>query len=427
MPDWTDKLLPDLLSYRLDGLEMGEEFVYPHYTGRSLLNLPASVCGLLGAPPLGARPLDAELLDPLRDGVRQVLLVLIDGLGLGRLRRYLDEGLAPVWKELLPEGLLAPLTSITPSTTAAALTTLWSGRSPAEHGVIAYELWLKEYGVTANMILHAPISYNGDVGGLSRAGFDPTSFLPVKTLGPHLGAHGVRSYAFMHRAIAASGLSAMHLAGVKTYGYRSPADLWVSLRDWSAAHEGERAYAYAYWSDLDELAHRFGPDDERIGVEFDAFSHTFEKTFLAARRGRPQKDTLLIVTADHGLIYTPHEAHNDLRNHPRLVQMLHILPTGEHRLPILYIRPGYEEAVREYVQASWPGQFFMLTPSQAVEAGLLGPGSVYPRVWERLGDLILAPRGNAYWWWADKENSMLGRHGGLSPQEMLIPLLAVRV
>jgi len=56
-------------------------------------------------------------------------------------------GFNPVWKRLEQQGLLAPLTSIVPSTTAAALTSLWTGRSAAEHGIAGYELWLKEYGI----------------------------------------------------------------------------------------------------------------------------------------------------------------------------------------------------------------------------------------------------------------------------------------
>ena len=85
--------------------------------------------------------------------------MLVDALSLHRLQRWMSDGTAPVWSRLAEQGKLAALTSITPSTTSAALTSLWTGRSPAEHGVVGYELWLKEYGVVSNMILHSPISF----------------------------------------------------------------------------------------------------------------------------------------------------------------------------------------------------------------------------------------------------------------------------
>ena len=36
-------------------------------------------------------------------------------------------------------------------------------------------------------------------------------------------------------------------------------------------------------------------------------------------------------------------------------------------------------------------------------------------------------KGSAYWWWANAENALYGRHGGLSADEMLVPLLAARL
>jgi predicted AlkP superfamily pyrophosphatase or phosphodiesterase len=97
--------------------------------------------------------LDVALLAPLGDRYRHVVVLLMDALSIGRLRRWISEGLTPVWGNLAGQGWLAPLTSIVPSTTSAVLTSLWTGVSAAVHGIAGYELWLKEYGVVANTIL----------------------------------------------------------------------------------------------------------------------------------------------------------------------------------------------------------------------------------------------------------------------------------
>ena len=128
-----------------------------------------------------------------------------------------------------------------------------------------------------------------------------------------------------------------------------------------------------------------------------------------------------------GLSATPKLPRFDLRRHPEFTRLLHIQPTGENRLAYLYVRPGQVKAVREYVEATWPGDFYLLTTAQALRSGLLGPGTHHPLLADRLGDLILAARGSAYLWWADKDNPMLGRHGGLSTAEMLAPFLAFRL
>jgi hypothetical protein len=46
---------------------------------------------------------------------------------------------------------------------------------------------------------------------------------------------------------------------------------------------------------------------------------------------------------------------------------------------------------------------------------------------DRLGDLIVIARKDAYLWWADKDNPLIGRHGGLSEQEMVVPFLSVEL
>jgi hypothetical protein len=424
VPDLTPTLLPRLQSHRLPGLDLEGDFVFPHYSGYSLLNLVASICQALGAPLPGTTPLAADALPAAGTDFQRVVLLVLDGLGLDLFRGFLRRQRS-VWAELLPQASLAPLTSLTPSTTSAALTTLWTGASPLQHGIVGYELWLREFGMVANMIIHAAANSAGDVGGLKRSGFSPETFLPIVPLGVHLAGQGVKTHAFMPASLANSGLSTMHLAQAYTYPYRSISDLWISLADLLSGPAGARTFVYAYWPELDTLSHAFGPLDERVASDFDLFSLAAERYFFGRLGPAGLKDTLFLLTADHGLIHTFPAPRYDLRHHPQLTEMLHIQPTGETRLTYLYPRPGLEDAVQAYVQQSWPGEFAFVSSREAVEAGLFGPGELTPLVASRLGDVIAIARGDAYLWWANKDNHLYGRHGGLSPEEMLIPLYAL--
>ncbi|MBN1668622.1 MAG: alkaline phosphatase family protein [Anaerolineales bacterium] len=427
MPDLTSSLLPRLFENRLAGLDLPEEYIYPAYAGQSILNIPHSICRWLGVPEFGEAPLIPEIHQAAGQDVQRVILILMDALALHRLQAWLAEGQAPVWSRLANQGLLAPLTSISPSTTSAALTTLWTGRSPSAHGIAGYELWLKEYGMVTNMILHAPMSFKGDVGSLSRAGFKPQDFLPLPTLGVHLKAHGVQTYAFQHYSIARSGLSQMFLADAEIRPFDTPADLWVSMRQLIESRPQQRQYIWSYWGHVDGLSHEYGPDDERVVAEFQHFSQAFEQYFLNRLNPGERKNTLLVLTADHGQIYTPLKLDQSLNQHPELRHYLHINPTGENRLTYLYLQPGSQQAVRDYVQTNWPDRFIFIDPAQALAAGLFGPSPQHPRLRERTGDLWLAARDDAYIWWSEKEDFLLGRHGGLHHQEMLVPLLMTRL
>lgn len=435
MADLTPELIPRLRERNLPGLDLGDNFIYPAYDGHSILNLPATICRLLSVPDFGAVSLETGSLEsgaldpaytaPLGDAFRRVILIVMDALSLHRLQRWMADGSLPVWTRLAQAGLLAPLTSITPSTTSAALTSLWTGRSAAEHGIVGYEMWLKEYGIVANMIAHSPIAFKGDAGSLARAGFNPQTFLPFPTLGMHLASHGVQAFAFQHYSILHSGLSEMYFKDVKTQAFISAADLWINLRQLLENSPAVRQYIWVYWSEVDTFSHRYGPDDERTAAEFVNFSAAFERLFLQHLTPAARQDTLLILTADHGQITTRQDPHYELRNHIGLGRRLHIFPTGENRLMYLFVRPGQTEAVREYLQRTWPNQFNCLDPAYAVECGLFGPGTPHPLLFDRLGDYVVVARSDAYLWWSIKENNLIGRHGGLHPDEMLVPFLAV--
>jgi hypothetical protein len=378
-------------------------------------------------PDFGASPLAERLLSPLGEGVQRVIVVLVDALSFLRLRTWMMDGTTPIWAKLAEEGLFAPLTSISPSTTASAITTLWTGASAAEHGVIGYEMWLKEYSMVVNTILHAPMTFKDDVGSLQRAGFKPKEFLNKQTLGMHLADHGVRSYAFQHQRIIRSGLSQMFFQEVKRRSFYTHADMWVNLRRFLESNLGERMYVWVYWGQVDHLSHLYGPDDERVIEEFVNLSTSFERQFLERLSSAARRDTLLILTADHGAIATPKDPRYELRNHPELERYLHILPTCENRQMNLFVCPGKEQAVRDYFAHTWPGKFITVDTVEVVNAGLLGPSERHPRLFDRLGDMMVITRDNAYLWWSSQENFLLGRHGGLSPEEMLVPFLAVRL
>jgi predicted AlkP superfamily pyrophosphatase or phosphodiesterase len=333
-----------------------------------------------------------------------------------------------VWKPLIESGILAPLTSVVPSTTCSSLTTLWTGRSPASHGIIGYEMWLKDYALVANMILHSPITFKDETpGSLKKAGFSPQHFLGLPTLGSHLMDNGVRSFAFSHYSITNSGLSQMLMKDVEVHPFQTPASLWVSIRQLLETQAADKMYIWAYWGQLDSISHHYGPDDERAAAEFSHFSAAFEHFFLSPLDTRPLQDTLVILISDHGQTYTPLDSRNLIKHHPLLNQYLLLNPTCENRFASLYLRPGTEDLVREYFKSRFPDRFTLISQEEALQADLFGPGLRHPDLIHRLGDLIAIAHENAYLWWSDQEDFLLGRHGSLHPDDMIVPFLAARL
>jgi hypothetical protein len=408
----------------LETLAGSKELIEPRYQGGSILNILPSIARLLNLADFQHPTLAPELLSPLQKEPQNIILVLMDALAYHRLDNWLAEDQDLSWHQLRDQGVYAPLTSICPSTTSAAITSYWTDSAAIEHGILGYEMWLKEFGIVANMIEHKPIAYRSG-GGLTSAGFDPENFLPVQPIAGQLIDQEIEVHAFQHYAIINSGMSQMFLGQATRHPIGTAPDLWISIRELLESRTSNRKYIWAYWSQLDSISHLHGPDSERAQAEFFSFSNAFESNFWN-QLSQPQKErTLVILTADHGQITTnPKAEEYQLHNHPQFTEMLHLLPTGENRLTYLHVKPGKIDAVKAYIDHTWPEGFAVFDAETFLEAGWFGSGEEHPDLKDRLGDLIVAARGDAYWWWAPKPNPLIGRHGGFSAQEMIVPFLA---
>ena len=404
------------------------EFVVPDYDGLCLANIPATVAALLGGELPGAcPPLRPELWRGWADGVRRVIFLLVDAMGYLQLQEAMARGDVPAWNRLAERGALFPITTVFPSTTNAVLTTLWTGYSPAAHGLLAFELYLREFGVAASALFFWPIAcHQHDL--LVEWGLKPEEFVPVPALGETLSKQGIAVRTFIRKTYAESALSQMHRRGLeKIDGFVDASDLWVGLRRALGESQSERLFISAYWDVVDGISHKYGPNDDSWATELRNIGYMLEEEFLRRLTPAEREGTLLIITADHGMVPTPPEVAVKLDDHPALRDVLLIPPMGESRVPFLYPHPDQREALRAYLSGELSDAFVTLERDIVLESGLLGPGPVYRETPYRLGDLMTLARGNHYLAKEEKSLEMLGRHGGLSPVEMLVPLFIVRL
>ncbi len=414
---------------RFGALNLPRDFVAPNYDGRSIVNVTASIIRLMGGniPTAG---LDPAILGPLSAGVRRVVLIVADAMGYDAFTRTLAQNPQNGFHAALRSGgALTPLTSVFPSTTTAALTALWCGYTPAEHGFLGYQLWLREFGVRAQMIAFDPVATEkqGDAQ-LVRAGLNPEKFLAVPSLPQTLAAVDVPVYNLLERPYLKTALSRVQIRGQKeSRGVISSSDLWVSLRQLLERNPSERAVYFGYWSKVDTMAHIYGPSSEVLAAEIDNFAYSFERELWSRLSPQARAGTLFLLTADHGQIDAPPSEAVYLHRHPELNNRLLMDFTGDPRAAYLMVRNGEMDNVRQYMREQLHDDFFVLNSQQALQAGLFGGGTPAPETRYRIGDLIALPHGSKFLYDEDETPHMQGRHGGLSEQEMLVPLLAARM
>jgi len=418
-----------LRAHRLPGLEghLPEHFILPYYGGYSIANISATVAALLGAELAGAAPpLPTRLWADLATDVRCVVLILLDAVGYLHLQRILAQE-DSLFRRLAGAGRLVPLTSVFPSTTVAALTTLWTGRTPLGHGFLGTKLLLSDQGVLANMLRLAPAAHN-QPEELLGWGWEPERFVTVPSLAQQLAAAGVQTVAHTYLPYIGDGLTRIFLRGMASVqGHVGFSDLWINLRRTLLQRQGATLFVSAYWGSTDSIAHLYGPDEEPFRAELRHLARALEEDFLAPLPAEARQGTLLIITADHGHTATPPERAVRLSDHPGLQQTLLLPPAGEPRAAYLYVRPGQAEPLRAYVAEHLSDRFLLLEMERALAAGLFGPEEPTPQLRARLGDFLLLARNDSRIIVEEHKAPIHGHHGSLTPEEMLVPLLMARL
>jgi len=409
-----------------------DHFVLPDYTGYSIANIAPTIARVFDVNLEGPSPPLPECVwaDVARD-VECVVLLLLDAVGYLQLKGYMASE-PSLFTRLARQGQFFPITSVFPSTTVSALTSIRTGRSPVDHGFLGTKLLLSEQGVLANMLKMAPAAYTG-AGRLDKWGWEAADFVTVPSLAQQLGAAGIGSVVHTRRHFIGSTLTQVLLQGVDDLqGYLHLSDLWINLRrTLSQRPVGKRLFVDVYWSGVDDTGHTYGPDDEYMPSALRHFCRSLEEDLLSTLAPEVRKSTLLIVAADHGQIATPADEVVHLPDHPGLQETLLLPPAGESRAAYLYLRPGQKSAMQSYVAEHLAEQFVLLDTDRALEAGLWGHSAeITPALRGRLGDMLLTARHDAQLSSRAKEvdgTSLKGHHGGLTAQEMLVPLLMARV
>ena len=414
------------------------ERVLPRYDGQSLLNVPGSICAALDVPTSGVAPaLDEMVLPPaLTAGVTKVLLLVVDGLGRGQLDAGVAADAAPTIAGLLdragsgdPDVSIATITSVFPSSTMPALASLNTGQTPGRHGLIGWTVYLQEFGEAVEIARWGPAARAGTYQDAELGGFDPRAFFGVETLAQRLDRAGVRPVAICPASHRGSGLSAMLFQGADWCGHYATSSIFPMVEQALAqGRPRERTSIYAYWPTLDTVGHHAGPEGAEHTEELATFDFALGRWLRAHRR---RGDLLLLLTADHGHVSSHPDHMVRLDTHPVLMADLLSTPTGERRLAYLHARPGRVGAIRAYCAEVLAAVAELLDPGEAFERGLFGPGPISPAARRRAGDLILLARGDHQFVAPFSQHQpalpLIGNHGALAEQEMLVPLLAMRL
>lgn len=378
------------------GAGVNEAFVEPAYGRRSLADVLPAVAQALGEP-IGTAPSGLEL-----PPAASYVVLLVDGLGATLLARHADD--APYLSSLLAasERLGGPATAGVPSTTANSLASFGTALSPGTHGLVGFTARVPG---TDRLLNH--LFWSKDV--------DPLEWQPHPTAFAALAARGVSVSVVNKREFRGSGLTVATSRGGE---YVEADKVGERIAAAVAAGASRPSLTYLYDSDLDWTGHRYGVASAQWRQQLAAVDDQAEQL----REALPA-DRRLLVVADHGMVDCGETSRIDVDEHHELLDGVALLG-GEARFRHLYCRSGAVDDVVATWQSHLGDRADVLTREDAVRRGWFG--AVAAAVRPRLGDVVVACRGDLGIFSTERfgyEKSLIGLHGSLSAEEMLIPVL----
>lgn len=378
----------------------------PDYHDGSIVNLMSAISEACQVPNPTYLPHPAVDIAQLMEA-KNIVLLLIDGLGYDYIKRY-GEGSA------LGKFIKTSMTSVFPTTTSSAITTFTTATAPMQHAVTGWFMHLRELGCVTAVLPFTP-----------RAGMQPfgeriavSEVLKINPLFPQLNR---LSYVVNHKRIIDSQYSVLTTQGAERVAYYGLSDFIGQIINLAKMNDAKK-YIQGYWADFDALCHGHGVDSDITRQHFQDLDGEFAE-LLSFLQGT---DSVVIVTADHGLINCESESLVHLDNHPQLAEMLTLPLCGEPRVAYCYVKPGKIQSFETYVQNHLATHCELHRSEDLIGSGYFGLGKANPRLAERVGDYTLIMKSNHIIkdrLTGEKPFAQIGVHGGLDERELMVPLI----
>ena len=322
----------------------------------------------------------------------QVVLLILDGLGWEQLQER--RTLMPALSSMVG----GPITTVAPTTTATALSSIATGLTPAEHGLLGYRMMMG--GEVINVL-----RWNTPSGDRRRAH-------PPRDVQPYAAFLGHEVPVVSPADLHGTAFTEAHLRGSRQVGWRAASAIPVEVR--LQLQSGE-PFVYAYYGSIDKTAHERG-----FGEFFDSELRYADRLVADLIDVLPSGAGLL-VTADHGQVDVGDRIIDPA---PELLSMV-AAQSGEGRFRWWHAYRGATHDLFEAAAEIYGEQAWVVTRQQMIDEEWFGP-TLAPPFAARLGDVALVAHQPVSFF--DPADSgpfeLICRHGSLTPAEVLVPFVA---
>lgn len=382
----------------------------PDYKGKSIVNLMSSISNNFG------KKHDYKELNCLSSSelkkFKNVVLIVVDGLGYNYLVKQGDS--------FLLDNVRSSITSTFLSTTACANTTFSVGYPAQQHALTAWNVNLKEVGAIVTVL---PFHTRFKGGTLTKYGFDIDQIMDVPDFHKDFNAD---CFTLIDKKLVDSSFTRYVSGDTKMIPTSSYKNAFRKLRRLIKKKSNNRKFIHLYMWEFDSLTHENGVNSEIVKDLFFDLDKRFKKLIKSIKG----TNTAVIIVSDHGLIDCPEKSKLEVEYIKGMKECLTIPLTGESRVRNCYVRPSKVKDFEKIVKNKLSRYCWCFKGEKLIKDYLFGLGRPNKRLFDRIGDYVLIMKKN----YALKDklsndtksgSHNIAKHGGVSSDEMLIPLIFI--
>lgn len=365
------------------------KFYFPNYK-KNIINVSSTFSKMLG------KDTDVfsnkKLEKYLKNDYKNVVFIILDGFGIGPIKAHLSKD------NFLRKNIKQTLTSVFPSTTTNATTTLMSGDYPFNHGWFGWSIYFKDLDRAVDV-------YTGEdscTGEKIDSGY-ALSKLPYEPFYKDAKNYEVNK---VFPVYVKDGILE------NNYTYTSNEEMFEKIK--MCCRKDGKQFIYSYNGEPDSTMHRYSVNSD------EAHQKIMELCDLIEDLRENTRDTLIVVTADHGHIDI--DGYVEIYKNEQLLSFLERPMTLEPRATSFKVKEDKKEEFVKMFNNCYGKDFKLYNVDYLINKGVFGNYNEKNR--DILGDYIAVCKNNKQFVLRENSNRFKGHHTSFT-KEMLVPLIIV--
>lgn len=319
---------------------------------------------------------------------KNIILFLCDGLGMETLKNTMP------CESFLMRHLFVEITTVFPTTTVAATTSIMTGLYPNQHCWLGWDNYISKIDKVVTMFLNKE----------KETGIDLSSELYCEKIFPYTTIMNIIS--------KEKNINTKFFSPYSGERYNGLSDLCNKIE--VECNSDKQNFIYAYYENPDSIMHQTGLKSNETMENINFINGQLEQL------SKKLKDTMLIVTADHGLTESNYLY---LEDYKELFECLKHTTSIDSRAAMFFVKNDKKSVFEKSFKQQFKNDFILYNKTEILNKKMFGLNNDHNLFESCLGDYIAVAISDKSIKYRRNGHEHLASHSGLTTKECIVPLI----